>query len=373
MAGERLGRTTAAVLFAATIPTAVAYLTVLGLGMHRHAQAWAVAASTTALVFGPPLMAVAARPQGRLRRFGVMCLGWSLGLLAATPVYFPGERNPAFATGLALLGMGKLDSLAERIATALPEEPVVAKPELPEATALVTEVPAPPTQTLEPDQIALPYEGEGRRLSVPVVMGHAGDELETWMMLDTGATYTTLPMTVLERLGAEPADDAPVIELHTANGTRSAQVALIDQLWLGDLSIEGVAIATCDECASGDTVGLLGLNVTGGYNVTIDADRREVILTQRQFHDRRLDVRPFVDIDASLSRFPGGRTEVLIELSSLAPRAIETIEAGIHCGEQAWTVEITDIDVRGEATARRRLPHHEPCERYEVGVESATW
>ena len=67
------------------------------------------------------------------------------------------------------------------------------------AEAVVVE--RPPPKPLQQDEIALPVEGEGRRLSIPVVFEHGERTVEVWMLLDTGATYTTLPMEVLDQLG----------------------------------------------------------------------------------------------------------------------------------------------------------------------------
>ena len=77
-------------------------------------------------------------------------------------------------------------------------------------------------------------------------------------MLDTGATYTTLPSGVLLRLGRMPPTEAPRLTLNTANGERSAQVVLVDRVWLGDLHLDGVAVTSCEDCASSDNAGLLG-------------------------------------------------------------------------------------------------------------------
>ena len=44
-----------------------------------------------------------------------------------------------------------------------------------------------------------------------MVFEHEDRSLEVYMMLDTGATYTTLPTSVLARLGALPSADDPVL------------------------------------------------------------------------------------------------------------------------------------------------------------------
>jgi len=361
------------VLVASVIPVVLVYAGMLGLGLHRHASPWAISGAATALVFAPPLAIAAANRKHRLQRLAVSLLAWPAMLWLTLPVYFPGERNDAVASGIALIGGGqRWDDMARAVADGLPDEPALAKPELPEAAVMAQEVvaPAPP---LTADQIALPYEGEGRRLSVPVVFEHGNKTREVYMMLDTGATYTTLSADVLASLGIIVTSDDPQIQLHTANGERSASIVLMDRVWMGDLAIDGLAIATCDQCASSDTVGLLGLNVASGFNLTIDADRREVIFNTRKTHDRKLDIKQFSDLDASFTRYPGGRIEVEASLRNESNRVIAAAQASIHCGENTWTLDLDSIDPGGIGHARRRLPEHEGCESYEIALEKAVW
>jgi hypothetical protein len=48
------------------------------------------------------------------------------------------------------------------------------------------------------------------------------------------------------------------------------------------------------------------------------------------------------------------------------------VVAEIKCAEKSWTVEIADAAI-GETTMRRRLPEHEPCDKYQVALSSAVW
>jgi hypothetical protein len=361
---------TALTLALSILPLVVAYAALLGLGMHRHGSPWAISAAATLILFGPPMAVAAASTRSqRTFRMGLAAGAWALLLWTVLPVYFPGERRDAVASGLALLGG---DALARSIADGLPGEPLVSRPELPPATVAVDQ-PLPPATPLSDAEIALPYEGEGRRLAVPVVLDHGGESTEVYMMLDTGATYTTLSIAMLKKLGVELPDDSPVIRLHTANGERDAKVALLDRIWLGDLAIDGIAIATCDPCASTETVGLLGLNVSGGFNLTIDADRREVVFTSRKAHDRHLDIKPFTDLDATFTRYPGGRVEVEVSLANHGPRTINEAVASIRCGDISWQVSIDAVIPDSEVTTRRRLPEHTGCDQYEISLESAHW
>ncbi|MBA2320052.1 MAG: retropepsin-like domain-containing protein [Deltaproteobacteria bacterium] len=346
----------------------------VGLGFAREAAPWLISASATGLVFAPPMLAAGVAP--RHRRPWILALGlwtWSFALLSLLPIYFPGERADAVATGVALFGLGlAVDPLARAIASWLPPEGNLARPTLSEARP-IAELAAPPASLLGDDQIALPFEGEGRRISIPVVFSEGGRTLEAEMTFDTGATYTTLPRAALEKLGASPTEASPVMKLHTANGEREAQLVLLDGVWLGDLQLRGVAVAVCDLCGSGETTGLLGLNVSGAFNMNIDADRREVVFSSRVSFDRHLDIQPFLDVDAWTRQLPGGRIEVGVEAHNASDRQVETATVAVTCGATTWGVELGAVPALGDGKSKQKLPIHEPCERYEIGLERAHW
>ncbi|MEZ4235424.1 MAG: retropepsin-like aspartic protease [Myxococcota bacterium] len=345
----------------------------IGLGIHRHAAPVAITAGALVLLYGPPIgMAVVARARERLIAFAGGLAAWSVAMFLVLPLYFPGERRQAVATGLGVLGLG-VDQLPQRIAANLPDEPAVATPEVAEAQPITVPAVPPPGTELREDQIALPYEGEGRRMSVPVIFGNAGREVEVDMLFDTGATYTTLPRDLLAKLGVVPGDDDPVITLHTANGQRDTQVVLLDKVWLGDLTIPGVAVAVCDDCAGTDVSGLLGLNVAGGFNVAIDADRREVVFTRRATFDRKLDVKPFADLAATFTRFPGGRVEVEVRIANKSRRSILQAITSVRCADHLWTVDLPEIAAATTGTTTRKLPMHDACEQYEIALHEASW
>ena len=339
--------------------------TFMGLGLHRHGASWAIASTGTLLVFGPALVITGLRKKNQLMVFGLSSGIWSALLFFSLPVYFPGERNEALVTGAATIGI----QLPE---TSLPSEPQISSPPIPEAVASVATELVAPTE-LQDHQIALPYEGQGRRLTVEIAVEHQDKLVEIDMMLDTGATYTTLPRLILATLGIPSSPKNPQIKLQTANGERTAELVLIDKLWLGDLAIEGVAIAICDACASEHTSGLLGLNVTGGYNLTIDADRKEVIFTTRKTYSRHLDIKPFIDIEASISRFQGGRIEVDAAIQNNGIRTIANASVSIACGKQEWLIPFQDIEPEILHETQRTLPKHQECEKYEIGLKSAAW
>ena len=140
-----------------------------------------------------------------------------------------------------------------------------------------------------------------------------------------------------------------------------------------DLALQGVAVATCDNCSSSDTVGLLGLNVAGGFNVQIDADRREVVFSSRKSFDRHLDIKPFTDLGASFQRYPGGRVEVSVRLANVGSVDIGGAQASVRCEEQRWLVEMGSIEPMETVEVQRVLPPHVACDTYEISLDSAHW
>jgi clan AA aspartic protease (TIGR02281 family) len=251
-------------------------------------------------------------------------------------------------------------------------------------TTPITQVIVPPAQEVQsiarlprkalPQQtIALPYEGSGRRLSIPVAVGHGSIEFEFDMMLDTGATYTTLPSRTLAMMGLRINDSTPSITLHTANGTREAKMVVIDKLWLGNMVVEGVTIAICDTCEGEDTVGLLGLNVSNAFNLTIDGDARELLLTPRTKHDQRLDISPFTEIYATFSRYPNDEVRVTASLTNLSARNISTANIQVGCDDQQFVATIEDIPANETRETTQSLPNHTPCEPYIFKLTDAAW
>ncbi len=347
------------------------FLALLGLSVHRHADPIVSTMAAVVLVLFPPIIAGFAAPgPRRMPTLAGTLLLWSWSLFLILPVYFPGERGGALRTGFALAGLGT--DLADGLEGQLPGDPGVSTPELAAAQPVAPPEIA-PTFPLDGDALALPYEGEGRRMAVPVVFGHDGRELELTMMFDTGATFTTLSLATLKQLGIEPGPDAPRIELHTANGVRESQLVRLDEVWIGNLRLGNVAIATCDACESETVSGLLGLNVSGGFNLQIDADRREVVFHPRNRFDRKIDVKAFVDLGATFTRFPGDRVEVSVTLENRSAVDIENATANIECPQGSWRIDVGPVPAHQVVTVDKRLPRHAPCDGYQVDLLEAYW
>lgn len=365
----------------------VAVAGALGLGLARELPMGLVALSAVWLGLMPGLGLAALLGRGRAA-FGVSGGVWALTFVLGMPLYFPGERREALTSGFAWLaaplGAGPAQAgaqLGQVLADALGEEwmqgqtpPTPAQ--LP-AEALQPEPPpilaAPALQVGTEDEIALPYEGTGRSVRIPVVFEGTNTE-EHWMLFDTGATYTTVNERTLRSLGVVVPRDAPEITMQTANGEAQARVVLLPRLWLGGFAVEGVTVAVCEACGGEDHAGLLGLNVSGQFTVTLDHEREELLLRPRTGPvDRALDISQWVDLSAVATSWADGRVVVEVSALNRSPRAIASITVGILCGEDRFEAQLAALGAGAEVERRVSLPRGADCDPYQIKLDAARW
>jgi hypothetical protein len=376
---------TGVLLLLLALPVALLALALgIGVGMLREGAAVLVSGLALVAVFGPAALPAALSPD-RLAAYSAGLLGWSAVLILAFPTYFPAERAHALTAGLGALGQvvsaapppslgPRLDALLpgdDGKPPAAPAEPAPPEPApRPRPTREVVErvVSADPS-----DVVVLPYEGRGSSLKVPVDLeGEDGEVLEVMMLFDTGASFTSVDRATLDALGVDVPRDAPEVVVRTANGERSTPLVLIDRVWLGGLAIEGVTVGICDSCAHDDEVGLLGLNVSGRFLVTVDQETREIHLQPRASADRTADIRYWVEPSARATRWDDGRIEVEVSLANSAPRTVRDAVVRIDCGE-AFTARFPPVAPGDEEEVRVGLPDGTDCAGYTVALESASW
>ena len=284
------------------IVAATAMLLWVGTGMLRQGPPVLVAIAAVALVMLPArAIARSGKKDGRTSvvATGTAMLFWSLATLICFPMYFPGERASALSTGISAIEPWTkgyievawaqqiddwLPSVDGRVVPPEAENEALAKPPPVQATDQPPARPDPPEITAvddENDQVVLPTEGRRGSLRIPVTVEGPRREAEITMIFDTGATLTTLDKATLRRIGIRVPKDAPKMSVHTAAGPRETQVVLVDKVWVGGFEVEGVSIAVCDACVSDEAVGLLGLNVSERFLVTVDGAREELVLAPR--------------------------------------------------------------------------------------------
>ncbi|MCK6506153.1 retroviral-like aspartic protease family protein [Myxococcota bacterium] len=364
-------------------PLAVALALLLGAGVLHQGPPLFVSAAAGLLIL-LPAMGVAQLFRRRALGLALGLLLWPTAVVVGFPLYFPDQRADALASGATVLLMPlgmRVDPEQARTVDALLPGPQPVRPVAPRAQVLEAE-PLPPSlaqaapagpAVAERDQVVLPYEGKGRSLAVQVGLEGPRDHADAWMLFDTGATLTTLDRASLDALGVPVLPDAPEVTVRTAGGERQARLALLDRVWIGGMEVQGVTVSVCDECADAETVGLLGLNVSGLFKVTVDSAREELVLEPRDGHlNRAVDVAPWLGLQATATRWEDGRIEVEVRGHNTSARTISQATVGIHC-EDAWVAELRDLAPGQKASTVVALPVGVACTDFTIALERASW
>lgn len=106
-----------------------------------------------------------------------------------------------------------------------------------------------------------------------------GGRVPQVLVVDTGADYVVLPLSVAGQAGLDP-DTLGTREMQTANGTVSARMGRLPALWLGETRLEGVEAAFIEDDRIAGTA-LLGMSVLARYRVTIDDEHNQITLSAR--------------------------------------------------------------------------------------------
>jgi len=258
---------------------------------------------------------------------------------------------------LGAVGLGRLDAHLPAVL-----RPTTAAPQPSPGETLLKTLPPPPIDHAADDLVVLPYEGTARSMLLTVSLESERVVLDTEMVFDTGATLTTISPRLLEGLEIDIPDDAPTIQLQTANGVRTSPLLLLDRLWLGGFAVEGVSVSVCDNC--GDLNGLIGLNVSSMFRVEVDQQARELT-----FHpedgDRHLDIAHWLSM--SLTR---SRQGLSVTATNRSTRTISGALIEASCGEPS-VVRLETI-APGQA-ASATFPEEVACRRPDLSLLEALW
>jgi len=380
---------------------AVAALTGIGLLQNLSALQSLLVAAALALL---PALGLASLLGAGTAAHAWSIWGWSLAVLLILPAYHPGERESATTEGLLLMAAPLGESAALAIAETgrsaigwLGREvprPQAAIPLEDERELLMSEPvemqPPPSPETIEdeppevlaeqheprrePLPLAIPYEGDATSLRIPVAVDGPEYGEELTMIFDTGATLTTLNRHTLDLLEIPVPSDAPRIQLNTAAGEIEAELVLVEGVWLGNEVVEWVTIAVCEPCARDGVAGLLGLNVSGQFRVSIDHDAQVIELRPRTGRtNRKIDVGPWLGLRSQLTQWSDGRIEVDIEASNRARQEIRSAVLEIECADERFAVRLYGIPAETSIHESASLARGSDCSRYHIRTFAADW
>jgi len=287
-------------------------------------------------------------------------------------MYFPGERKTALSSGLAMFSVSSM--VSSTIHERFPSAPKGREP-LPIANVPEVKVYDNLDQELPDDVASVPFEGEGASMAVPLTVAFDDErEQDIWMLFDTGASLTTFDQATLISLGIQVPADAPLITMQTANGDSQARLVLVDNVWFAGMEVGTITVAVCDACADKKKVGLLGLNVTSRFLVTVDSYRKELLLKPREEKEINLthEIRPWLHVEATATQWPGGRVEVEALVSNNSRKKITSVDVEIRCRE-SYSTTLTDIQPKSDKTATVLLPPSAQCDVYAIGLRKAKW
>jgi clan AA aspartic protease (TIGR02281 family) len=121
----------------------------------------------------------------------------------------------------------------------------------------------------------------GKLLTLKAVMPNLnGDYQGIRLLVDTGATYTTLPIRFLEELGYVISDSTKRVSISTANGLTQAPTLEINRFNCLGQSIENFSVLALNLPTNAVISGLLGMDFLECYGAVIDTKKAEITIPQ---------------------------------------------------------------------------------------------
>jgi hypothetical protein len=343
----------------------------MGIGLIRKVSpSWNLFLACSVVLIPPLSCSISSNFRSQLVGLGY-CV-WPLLIVYAFPMYFPNERETAITSGLAMFSVSSV--VSSTIHKRFPSAPNGREP-LPIASVPEVKIYDKFEVDLPPDVATIPFEGEGASMSVPLTIAlNADEEQDVWMLFDTGASLTTFDQATLFSLGVDVPADAPNISMQTANGESQARLVLVNDVWFAGMEVGTITVAVCDACADNNKVGLLGLNISSRFLVTVDSHRKELLLKPRPSKevDLTYEIRPWLHVEATATQWPGGRVEVEAIVSNNAKKTISSVDVEIRCRESYYTT-LQEIPPEGKKNALVLLPDGAKCDVYAIGLRKARW
>ena len=122
----------------------------------------------------------------------------------------------------------------------------------------------------------------GRWANVFTVEATLNESVDARLVLDTGASFTTVNLDVAKSLGIANDEPLRIVAAVTANGEVELPVYRIESIDVGGATVTNVEIGVCSACGADHLDGLLGLNFAADFVVTLDAQTRTLLLDPRR-------------------------------------------------------------------------------------------
>ena len=135
------------------------------------------------------------------------------------------------------------------------------------------------TLTADSEDTIIPLE---REAGVWIATVEMNDLHEARLIIDTGATFTTISEDLAFEIGTQPDPNGPRINLHTAGGNVQAEMGLVSRIRIGRAGRNDVRVVihTIPNLPE-DIDGLLGLSFFDRFLVRLDHSQRQLHLTPK--------------------------------------------------------------------------------------------
>ena len=199
----------------------------------------------------------------------------SLGLFQRLAYLEPDYSFFRFALAKSYLALGDIDSAVRELETLQLDQEFGRV-----ASSILAEL-FPPLPE-EPEDVpagTIPLGVSGQHYIAGI---RAGDKLEASLLIDTGASLTTLPSRILQELKrTKQAHRVGHVDLNTANGLRFSPLYRLKKFQIGEFVLQNLEVAELDGAVGGGADGLLGMNVLSQFMFQIDQDRQMLTLLPR--------------------------------------------------------------------------------------------
>jgi clan AA aspartic protease (TIGR02281 family) len=109
------------------------------------------------------------------------------------------------------------------------------------------------------------------QILVPVTFDHRGTSIETWLILDTGATNTTITSTLARQLGIEAKDITRGMAVIADGSVVRTAIFRVDNVTVGPKAVRDLKVGVV--ISRNEGMGLLGMDFLGNFLYTVDPRR----------------------------------------------------------------------------------------------------
>lgn len=124
-------------------------------------------------------------------------------------------------------------------------------------------------------EISVPFTTRGNSM---IVSAEINGRAQTRIIVDTGASLTSLSRALAESVGIQVNDKNIQLPVQTANGVTMAPLVKLSTLRIGEAVINDLDVILLDNWTDSEVTGLLGMNVLNQFAWQIDTSKNRLLL-----------------------------------------------------------------------------------------------